>query len=236
MLITLADLEKDASQWGSNISAGVNAKMSTGFQASNLPDGRLLVTNTGTVPFAGGLVSRKLQVPQMVGAGGQPTFPSFAELRTLITVPSLALFNLARLETDFLAVFASGAGAATLPNNKANCSTQLNLSSGHFEVDASPTTSAWSDIGDGPGQITPDAEHELIIKCAFDIANSKRSVQSISWDGKVYPVPSNLQNIAFQPSNWGVTSSIQKQNEMFKPGSTFVIYRATSLSWSDQPF
>lgn len=236
ILITFSNLEKDASQWQANISASVNASQSAGFQASSLPDGRLLVSNVGSSTWAGGLVARKLQVPQFTGAGSAPLIPAYAQLKTHITVPLLTAYNLGRLETDLIAVFTAAPNASTPTSNKGNNSTQLNLNTGHFEVDASAGTSAWSDIGSGPGSIVPDVEHELIIRCGFDLPNAKRSVFSIWWDGVAYPVPAALQGIPFQPSNWGQVVAIQKQNEMFKPGATDVIYRGTELSWSDQPF
>jgi len=49
MLIIDSDLEKAAATWVTQISADVNSKMSAGLQAANLPDGRMIVTNVGSV-------------------------------------------------------------------------------------------------------------------------------------------------------------------------------------------
>lgn len=234
--ITVRDsnLELDASQWNTNISAPVNSKQSLAFQPANLPDGRLIVTNAGNIDYAGGLVSRKRQIPQFVGNNGQPQFLPYAQLSTFVTIPAASSYNLARLETDLIAVFNAAPNSTTQINNKANCSTQLNLETGHFEVDASAGSAAWTDIGDGPGTaIQPDVEHSLVIKCAFDFTANTRVVQSITWDGKTYPAGFVAFN---QPSNWGQVASIQKQTEILQPGAAQVIYRATELAWSNQPF
>lgn len=234
ILVRQSDLELDASQWITNISSPVNKQMSLLFQASSLADGRLLVTNAGNVPYAGGLVSRKSQVPQFVGNNGQPQFLPYAQLSTNITIPSTSMWNLARLETDLIAVFVAPVNSATQIINKANCSTQLNLETGHFEVDASPGSAAWTDIGDGPGTaIQPDMEHSLVIKCAFDFVANTRVVQSVTWDDKTYPAGMVAVN---QPSNWGQVASIQKQTEILQPGVAQIIYRATELAWSNQEF
>ncbi len=38
-----------------------------------------------------------------------------------------------------------------------------------------------------------------------------------------------------QPSNWNAVMAIQKQTEMFTPGSVEVVYDRTTLTLSDQP-
>lgn len=231
MRVTFPDLHKAA--WTPNIGPSINNAQSTAYMAQALPDGRLLTTNTGSVAYAGGLVGWRQSAPLLDFAG---LGLNYAKLSTLILVPSYSAYNLARLETDFLLLIQGAPNAATPIANKFNGSTQLNLSSGNFQIDASSGAAQWSDIGGGPGkQIAPDVPHLLEIRYSFDYAGKKHSTLSISWDGKVYAVPAALQNVDNQTSNWVAGMHIQKQTEMFNPGAVSVIYDQTSLTFDQQP-
>lgn len=231
MNIVYPNLQSPASAWISGISPSINPKASLVYVPSSLPDGRLKVTNVGNVDYAGGLVARKIPPPQISGVS-----LTYAMLSTSILVPSSALYNLARLETDFLVILTPAPDPKTPIPNKFNGSTQLNFSTGNFMIDASSGAAAWSDIGAGPGKdIAPDVPHLLELRYQYDFAGKHISTLSITWDGTLYPVPAKLQNVGCQPSNWNAVMAIQKQTEMFTPGSVEVVYDRTTLTLSDQP-
>jgi len=234
MQIVYAGLERDLTQWKANYGPDINPASPVSFTPYQLPDGRLKVTNVGAVKFAGGLVSRKLMplVPPSISGFTL----SYAKLSTKILIPFTCLYNVARLETDLMYVVNPAPTSTTVIPNRFNGSTQLNFDTGHFMIDASSGSAAWSDIGGGPGKdIAPDVAHLLEIRYQFDYANLKTSTLSISWDGIAYPVPTNLQGVGCQSSNWTAVASIQKQTEMYNPGSVDVVYDATTLIFSDQP-
>lgn len=221
--------------WISQIGEAINNPPSLAFAATTLPDGRLKVTNVGDRAFAGGLVAAKRPIPVFMGAPPVPqvTCP-YALLSTRITVPGTSLYNLARLETDLIAVFIPAPNPSTPIANKANGSTQLNFDTGHFEIDATSGPPSWTDIGAGPGKVSPDIEHALAVSYFFDLARNQVSVLSITWDGTIYTIPPALQKVGFQTSNWTVVAALQLQNEIYNPGAVDVLYRNTALTWSDQ--
>jgi hypothetical protein len=231
MIISYENLNQNASNWTTQLGSAINNPVSVDFIASNLPDGRLKTTNIARAANAGGLVTWKV-IP--------PTIPGFvlnyAKLRTLVMIPSTALYNLRNLETDFIQVLTPAPNSSTPIPNKFNGSTRWNSVSGHFEIDASSASPAWSDIGGGPGSLTPDVTHELINLYQFDYVKLTTSVLSISWDGVIYSVPSTLQNVGVQTSNWTQVLDLQLQDATQQVGSVEVIYNQTSLYLSDQPF
>jgi hypothetical protein len=225
MILSYPNLQKSANFWITQLSTAINNPPSTTFIPSNLPDGRLKVSNGALSPNAGGLVTYKLQ-PQNI-----PNL-TYAMLSTIITVPSTSVFNLHNLETDFIQVLTPATGGVEIPNEY-NGSTRWNGDTGLFEVDASAGAPQWKSIGAGPGKsLPPDVPHLLIVKYQYDLVKLTTTIISIQWDAVVYPVGTTT---GVQMSTWGTVLAIQKQNAAIQIGSTEVIYDQTTLSLSDQP-
>lgn len=231
MNVTYTYLQTPASAWITNLGPEINDPASASFAASSLQDGRLRVSNRGGKSFAGGLVARKINPPIVEGVT-----LSYGMLTAVVTIPDAALSNLARLETDFILVTSASPDPKQSIPNKFNGSTQLNLQTGHFEIDASSSAAHWSDIGSGPGtEIEPDTPHEMAIRYQWDFAQKRHSTLSIEWDGIMYPVPESMQNVGNQESNWDAVMAIQLQSEILEKGSTEVIYDDIMLTLSDEP-
>jgi hypothetical protein len=198
MIITYKAELANAANWLTQLGTAINNPVSTSFVASNLPDGRLKVSNGALSANAGGLVTWKGQ-PQPI-----PNL-NYAMLSTLVMVPNTSVYNLRNLETDFIMVLTAASGGVAIPQ-KFNGSTRWNSVTGHFEVDASSGAPQWTDIGAGPGPITPDVPHSLVIKYQYDFVKMTTTIISITWDNFVYPVG---KTTGVQTDDWAKVLAVQ---------------------------
>lgn len=219
-------LELNDLDWKTEIGSNINPVDSLAFIASNLPDGRLKVTNAGDKEYAGGLVANKRPVPKVPG---HPL--PWAELSMWLTVPSSAIYNLARLETDLKLATPAAPNPQTQIVNIYEGSTQWNAETGTFQINTQGSN--WTDIGMGMKDIEPDVEHFFAVRYYFDHSQLTYSVHFIQWDQQRFTVPENLRHNPCQKSNWEEVAAVQLQNEIYQQGSCEIMYRGITLRWSD---
>lgn len=232
MAILLLDrnLHENANEWQSNTSLDVNDPPSDLFEASQAPDGSLIVTNTyaGTRNYAGGLVSNKRKLRRVDGA-----LLPYVGMRIRFRWPYEVYENIARHELDLKVCTKTRPSADKPIRNVANFSTQWNRDTGQFQIDQDPP--GWVNTGFYVKDIEPDQWHDIYYRFWFDPVACTFSVLSINLDGELYHIPGNLQNVPMQLTNWEEIAAIQIQNEMFKAGCTVIQYRQVALAWSDAP-
>ncbi len=220
------DLFKTPANWILQSGSNVNSVPSLSFTPSGLPDGTLLVTNSINTPYGGALLANKRPVPSIPGVT-----LNYVGLDIKVQFPALSFYNLARHEFDLKVCLTSAPSPATMIQNVADFSCQLNFSTGTFQIGA-----AWADTGIKPPPPTPDVWIPLSMRYWYDPVAKVCSVLSIAWNSALYPVPQNLQKVPFLSTNWSQVAAVQAQNEGFNPGVTLVRYDAGILTWSDQPF
>jgi hypothetical protein len=227
-LIQDRDLFKQSSNWISQIGANINSVPSDAFNAANLPDGTEIVTNALSKKMAGGLVVNKRPIPKIAGVS-----LNYVGLDLKVKFPALTLFNIARHEIDLKLCVQSAPDENTPIPNTADWSTQMNFSTGTWQID---TTTPWAETGIKFGTVVPDTWHALSYRFWHDPVAKIYSVLSIAWDGIVSLIPATMQKIPYLKSNWDEVAAFQVQNEGWNPGVTLVLYDAGVLTYSDQPF
>jgi hypothetical protein len=191
-----------------------------------LPTGALKVTNVSSKPFGGALVTAKRIVPIIPGV----SLPYFG-LDMLLYISSFDLPTLGRLEIDVKVATPAAPSSTTPIANIANGSSQLNMSTGQWQIDTSPP--GWINTGFAP-ILTPDVWMPLSFRYMY--GNGKYSVLSCAFGEQRFTVPSSLQGLPMQMSNWAQVAAVQLQTEVMQPGGLSTIYNQIELSWSDQPF
>jgi hypothetical protein len=226
--ITDGDLFKKSSNWLSQIGPNINSVPSDSFKASNLPDGTMIVTNVLSQQMAGGLVVNKRPVPKIAGVT-----LNYIGLDLKVMFPGMTLFNIARHEIDLKLCLQSAPDPNTLIQNVADFSTQMNFSTGTWQID---TATPWAETALKFGTVLPDKWHTLSWRFWHDPVAKIYSVLSMALDGNVSVIPATMQKIPYMKTNWSEVAAFQAQNEGFNPGLTLVLYDAGVLTYSDQPF
>jgi hypothetical protein len=234
MLFIDGNLQADPN-WQSNTSLDVNNPPSDSFTATLLPDSSLLVTNTGSADFAGGLVSNKRPLPSHNGQ-----LLPYVGMRYRFIWDKATYDNLARHELDLKACLKTRPASDQKIYNVADWSTQWNRDTGQFQIDYQPDDPndipLWIDTGYVVQEIEPDVWHTLDYRMTFDYSNTVYSVLSIQLDNNTpYLIPEELQNVPLTLTNWEEIASVQLQNEMYKPGITQIQYSQVATLWSDTP-
>lgn len=221
---TYRNIFNPAKNWITQSGLDINPIPSAAFTATQQPDGTMLVSNALTQQMAGALVTLKLPMPP-------PNLP-YVGLDFLVKFPGTTVANVARFETDVNICFIDQSQITnpTLPN-VAMLGTQLNLSTGQYQIDP-----AWTDTGFVPGPIPPDIWFPCSFRHWIDYPNKKASTLSISWNGVKYMIPSGLQGVPWKPLKWATVTASQLQNEGFNIGSVLILYDQGVLTFSDQPF
>jgi hypothetical protein len=237
MLLPDVNLQRDVSLWKSNKGDNINDPASISFEASQVPDGSMIVTNKGDQPFAGALVSNTIMKVPVNSSGNQL---QYVAMRFRYIYNGATYENLARHELDLKVCYLTRPpkppGSDTNPQirNVANFSTQWNKDTGQFQLDLDPPK--WVDSGYIVKDILPDTWHTMDYRLFFD-----PNVQtfSILWwqldQNPRYEIPSDLQNVPMTLTNWEECRKIQIQNEMYQPGETVIQYGQVGLVWSDEP-
>jgi hypothetical protein len=140
---------------------------------------------------------------------------------------------IARHELDLKVCFKTRPNANIPIRNVANFSTQWNSETGQFQIDQDPP--AWVNSGFIVPEIDPDVWHDIDYRFWFDPDAAIFSILSINLDGDKYMIPSNLQNVPAQETNWEEVASVQIQNEIFARGSSLILYDQVTLAWSSEP-
>jgi hypothetical protein len=214
--------------WVVQTGASVNPIPSSAFIPTLLPSGALKVTNVSTSAFGGALVTNKRPVPSIPGI-----FLPYLGLDLQVYVSSFDLPVLGRLEIDVKVVSQSAPNASTQIPNVFNFSSQLNLSTGSWQIDTSPP--GWIDTGFKP-TLAPDTWTPISFRYFIDVPNNKFSMLSTTWGATEFSVPSNLQELPSQTSNWSSVAAIQLQTETLVPGGLNTLYKNIQLTWSDVAF
>ena len=223
------NLFTNSGDWISNKGDSINKPPSDYFETSDHPDDNAMVITNGSLQAWGGaLVSRKRGVPSSNGKK-----LNWMAYRFQFKFNSLTGENVARHETDIKVCFKTRPNAQTKIRNVANFSVQWNADTGQFQIDLDPP--AWVNTGFIVPEITPDVWHTLEFRFWFDEVACVFSVLSIQYDDQLYMIPSNLQNVPAQNTNWEEVASEQMQNEVYAAKSTTQIeYRDGVLCWSDE--
>lgn len=213
-----------------NISSDVNSILSTEFISRLLTTGSMggwrMITNTGKAAFAGGLATWLLRPPVLDNGKVLP----YIGLDFDIFIPDTDFSNLARCENDLKIVLTAPPNSSTQIFNTYNFSTQFNMSEGGMlQIDNANRT--WADTGI-TGPLVPNEPTHVSLRHFMDTANGRFSVQSMNGQ----PVPTPMQNLPLQPSNWTPVCAVQLQTELFAPGAVNTLYRNVTVTYSDSPF
>ena len=206
----------------------VNPIPADAFLPALIPSGPLKVTNISSNAEGGALVTCKRPVPSIPGVA----LP-YLGLDLSVYVSSFDLPFLGRLEIDVKACLTAPPNASTQIANIFNFSSQLNFSTGAWQIDGSPP--GWVNTGFSPA-FTPDTWIPLSFRYFMDIPNKKFSVLSCAWGSIIYVVPASLQELPCQESNWDAVAAVQLQTETLVPGGLSTLYKGITLTWSDKPF
>lgn len=222
------DNNLEVQPWPTQTGPNVNPVPADAYIASLLPSGVLKVTNASSKPLGGALVTCKRPVPAVPGL----PLP-YLGMDMMAYVSSFDLPNLGRWELDLKVCLTGAPNASTPIFNVANFSSQLNFSTGQWQIDGNPP--AWLDTGFKP-TITPDVWFPISFRYFIDIASSKFSILSTQWGTQAFQVPAAMQEVPFQLTNWQPVAAIQIQMEVFNPGSVTTLDDQIVLSWSDAAF
>jgi hypothetical protein len=155
-------------------------------------------------------------------------------MNCLITSDNLA--NLARQEIDVKGCYVAAPTSAKpgIPNI-ANWSSQLNYSTGLWQIDGNPP--GWLNTTFKP-VITPDVPFPISMRYLVDTVNQKFSVLSTTWGSQAaYQIAAAQQGVAFEESDWqALVFALQLQIEVLNPGEASIEYNNITLTLSDQPF
>ena len=109
----------------------------------------------------------------------------------------------------------------------ANFSSQLNFSTGQWQIDGNPP--GWLNTGFKP-IIAPDVWFPISFRYFIDFPNSKFSFLSTTWGAQEFTVPATMQGVPFQITNWQPVSALQIQMEVLNPGSVSTLYQDLAVS------
>lgn len=222
------DTDLETQPWLMQTGPNVNPIPADAYIASLLPSGALKVTNVSSKAFGGALVTCKRPLPAVPGI----PLP-FVGLDMMAYISSFDLPNLARWELDWKGCYIGAPNATTPIPNVPNLSSQLNFSTGQWEIDGNPP--GWLPTGFKP-TIKPDVWFPISFRYFIDFPNSKFSFLSTTWGMQEFTVPGNMQGVPFQVTNWQPVSAVQIQMEVLNPGSVSTLYQDLAISYSDSAF
>lgn len=188
----------------------------------------LEIFSVASKPYGGALAHCPRPVPTFNGSFITP----YMRLDTLIKIPATAAQLLRCLELDAkTALFPAPAGQTA--QNLVDFSTQIKLfDGGKIQID--DQNMHWIDTGLAVGTLPIDTWFPWSAKFFIDSANKKYSVLSFDIAGAHYDVPSSLQNLTWQSSNWGMASEPSLQcDDNTAPGAFVVDYKLIHQYWSD---
>ena len=223
------DTDLEMQPWLMQTGPNINPVPADAFIASLLPSGALKVTNVSSKPLGGALVTCKRPVAPAPASGPLP----YMGLDMMVLISSYDLPNLARWELDLKVCLLPAPNANMLIPNVANFSSQLNFSTGQWQIDGNPP--GWLNTGFKP-IIEPDVWFPISFRYFIDFPNSKFSFLSTTWGTQEFTVPSTMQGVPFQVTNWQPVSALQIQMEVLNPGSVSTLYQDLAVSYSDQAF
>ena len=223
MIATAKNLELQP--WIVQTGPNINPVPADSFTATLIPGGILKVVNTSSKAWGGALVTCKPPEMDQVNSYANPYFGLDLE----IYVPPADLANLGRLELDVKRCVVPAQAGVMIPNI-GNGSTQLNFSTGQWQIDKSPP--GWTDTGFEP--ILPPAWTPISFRHVMNA--SGYSVMSTKWGDTSFSVPASMQNLPLQESNWAQVMAVQIQTEVVAPGTVTIYLRNINLSVSDGPF
>jgi|SRR5579863_214199 len=221
MLLTIPHIE--ALPFITQNGPDINPVPADSFTSTLLPGGILAVTNTSSKPMGGALVTCKTFLPPEFNTLALPYFG--LDLDVCISPDNLA--RLGRLEIDIKRWVAGSTGTPLA--NIANCSSQLNRSTGEWQIDGNPP--GWRNTGFLP-MLSPCWTP---LKFRYSMSATQFSVLSTAWDGCAFDVPTSMQNVTLETSKWGPGPGcvVQLQTEILEPGTLTVNFRNIRFTISD---
>ncbi len=222
-MIIVQDTNLKSQVWVVQSGPNVNSIPSQAFIATQLPNGTLKVSNIANVTMGGALVTCKRPVPVVPGVN-----LSFLKLNMQIRVASDDLVNLLRFENDVKVCVKGAPNSSTPIANVYDFSSQLNFSTGQWQIDTSP--SGWVDTGFKP-TLPPDTW--IPVEFRYQLNSSTFSMLGTTWGTQSFNVPSTMQGLPLQVTNWQPVAAIQLQTESAL-GEVTTEYKGITLTWSDQ--
>jgi len=222
--------------WSRETGPSINVPPATNYTATNVPLGSgkaLLVTNYSTQANGADLVTCKR--PLYAGLTGV-TLP-YLRLRCKMFISSIDMLNLGRLETDTKVCLQSAPNSSTPIANVANGSTQLNRSTGFWQIDGDPP--GWKNTAFKP--VLPadqwfDYYHDLYMNQPGPTGIASFTVRGVGFGAQRYQTAApDPQNVPLQTTNWQQVCAVQLQLMVLKAGTVNVAYDQMDLVWSDQP-
>jgi hypothetical protein len=205
-------------QSGSNVNP-VPADLYVATQES----GVLQVTNYSSRPMGGALVTHKIPLPVLNGV----TLCS-GSLSMECYISSLEMPNLARLEIDTKICIQGAPNASTPIRNVCNFSSQVNLSTGQWQIDGDPP--GWKDTGFKP-QLPSNTWFPIVFD--YDWMATAFSFMMASFAGQAFQVPATMQNVPLQTTNWQPVIALQIQHEIMQPGVCSLFFRNIAFHIGD---
>jgi hypothetical protein len=223
-----SDPNLETKLWSLETGPNVNPVPADAYIASLESSGDLKVTCASSKPLGGALVTCKRASMPYPGV----QLP-FLGLDMMAFVGVYDLPNLGRWELDLKNCVVGAPSASTPIRNVVNGSSQVNMSTGQWQIDGDPP--GWQNTGFKP-TIMAGVWFPIKFRYHVDFPNSKFSFLSVQWGNQNFSVPPGMQNVPFQMTNWQPVSAIQLQMEVMNPGSVTTLYESITLTWSDSQF
>jgi hypothetical protein len=122
----------------------------------------------------------------------------------------------------------------TKSGKTANFSFECVITSG-WKLQISKFGGGWADIGASIPPLTANIAHHFLHRYAFDFGTWKYSYLAINIDGQEFPVPTGLQNLAFEDTGWSDGALFQFQQDsrpdLSDPAFMETLENCTMTTW-----
>ena len=227
-MFTIVDSGLEKLPWQVVNDKSVNPVPATSFKPEYI-NGALEIFIEAEQQYGGALAHCARPLPTPFGGNPLP----YVGFDLDIFIPDEAAAYMRCLEIDHkISVF--DAKGQTV-NNICDFSSQIEtFNNGNIQIDNQGMS--WTDIGLSTGKLPVDTWFHWAARYNIDVPSKKFSVLYFVINGVQYKVPTTLQGLNWDPSNWGQAVEPSLQLDVTQPCAFSVKYNNIVTTYSEQPF
>lgn len=226
-MFTIVDDHLENNTWAVVNDKSVNPVPATSFKAENV-GGVLELYIEAEQQYGGALAHCSRPIPLVNGQ-----ILPYVGFDLDIYIPDAAASLMRCLEIDHKLSVVDAKGQ-TIPNICDFSSQIETYKGGAIQIDNQSAT--WTDTGLSTGPLPTDSWFHWAARYHVDTTNKKFSVLGFNINGVAYTIPSNLQNLNWDNSNWGMAAEPSLQLDVTQPCAFNVRYKNIRTTYSEQPF
>lgn len=226
-MFTIVDTKLEQYDWPTVNDLSVNKVPAKYYKAQKVND-VLDITIAADQEYGGALAHCSRPIPTINGA-----ILPFVGFDMDIFIPDAAAYFMRCLEIDHkMSVFdAKGQDVANIVDFSSQIET---FNKGNIQIDNQSMT--WIDTGLATGQLPTNSWFHWAARYLIDFPNKKFSVLSFNINGTTYEIPTNLQNLNWGHSNWGMAAEPSLQLDVTQPCAFNVRYKNITTTYCEHSF